>query len=381
MPHLFCFVINYSILLFHFLTFSPYDECRQLLFADRPACDAYFTAGTFPLPSLRSGCQGNRKDGNMKAVVIYEPGGPEKLIYTEVPMPGVRPGWSLVRVRGFGINHSEIFTRKGLSPSVVFPRILGIECTGEVFLSTDPERIPNGTRIISIMGEMGRAFDGGYAEYALLPNEQIYPVKTDLSWEILAALPETYFTAYGSLKNLLIREGDRVLIRGAASGVGVAFCRLLKGKWPSVHISGSCRNLNKEGKLREAGFDEIIEDRDNVLASDRTFDRVLELVGPASLKDTFRHMAEGGIVCSTGQLGGKWELDGLDPIMDLPANGYLTSFYSGNVSQEHLQEMLDYVKKYKVDPRPERVFSLQEVSKAHAYLESAESFGKVIVLV
>ena len=60
----------------------------------------------------------------MKAVVIHEAGGPEKLIYEEVPTPTIKPGWSLVKIKGFGINHSEIFTRKGLSPTVKFPRIL-----------------------------------------------------------------------------------------------------------------------------------------------------------------------------------------------------------------------------------------------------------------
>ena len=142
----------------------------------------------------------------MKAIVIHEPGGPEKLCYEEVPTPAVREGWSLVRVRGFGINHSEIFTRKGLSPSVTFPRILGIECVGEIAETTDPVRLPVGQKVISIMGEMGRAFDGGYAEYTLLPNEQICPVETDLDWKTLAALPETYYTAYGSLLNLRIGE-------------------------------------------------------------------------------------------------------------------------------------------------------------------------------
>lgn len=63
----------------------------------------------------------------MKAIVIKEAGGPEKLLYEEVPRPELKPGWSLVKVKGFGINHSEIFTRKGLSPTVKFPRILGIE--------------------------------------------------------------------------------------------------------------------------------------------------------------------------------------------------------------------------------------------------------------
>ena len=160
----------------------------------------------------------------MKAVVIYEAGGPEKLIYTEVPTPKVKEGWSLVKVKGFGINHSEIFT------SVKFPRILGIECVGLIEESTEAQRLPVGAKVISIMGEMGRAFDGGYAEYALLPNEQIYPVETNLSWEELAVVPETYYTAYGSILNLRIDENDSILVRGATSGVGVACAKLLRAK-------------------------------------------------------------------------------------------------------------------------------------------------------
>lgn len=316
----------------------------------------------------------------MKAIVIYEPGGPEKLIYQEVPTPKVKEGWSLVKVKGFGINHSEIFARNGLSPSVQFPRILGIECVGVIAETTDPQRLPVGQKVISIMGEMGRDFDGGYAEYALLPNEQICPVETDLDWRVLAALPETYYTAYGSLLNLRVRETDRVLVRGATSGVGIAFLRLLKGRWPDIHVTGSSRSLRKEAQLKEAGFDEVIVDAEGVLQTDRQFDRVLELIGPATLKDTFLHTAEGGIVCSTGQLGGQWYLSGFEPIMELPANGYLTSFYSGNVDKKRLQAMLDYVAEYHVSAAPERVFSLEQVPEAHAYLEGAHSFGKVVAV-
>ncbi len=113
----------------------------------------------------------------MKAVVVYEAGGPEKLIYTEVSTPKIKPGWSLVQVKGFGVNHSEIFTRQGLSPSVQFPRILGIEAVGIIAETTSPIKLPLGQTVISFMGEMGRSFDGGYAEYVLLPNDQIYPFK------------------------------------------------------------------------------------------------------------------------------------------------------------------------------------------------------------
>ena len=117
-----------------------------------------------------------------------------------------------------------------------------------------------------------------------------------------------------------------------------------------------------------------------MLQTNERFDRALELIGPATLKDTFSHISEGGIVCSTGQLGGEWYLNDFDPIMNLPANGYLTSFYSANVDAERLQEMLDYVQHYQVCAAPEKVFSLEQVPEAHAYLESAGSFGKVVVV-
>ena len=316
----------------------------------------------------------------MKAVVIYEPGGPDKLIYTEVPTPNVKQGWSLVRIMGRGINHSEIFTRNGLSPTVKFPRILGIECVGIIEKSTDEDRLPAGQRVISIMGEMGRAFDGGYAEYALLPNQQIYPVTTDLPWEILAALPETYYTAYGSMKNLRITEGSRILVRGGTSGVGIAFARLVKSGFRDVQVTGTTRNLRKAQALLEKGFDQIVEDRDQVLQTGEKYDRIFDLIGPAALRDTFAHTAEGGIICVTGLLGGKWTLDDFDPLEDLPANGYLTAFHSGNVTERSLQEMLDYVETHRVDCRPEKVFDLSEMAKAHEYLGSSRSFGKVVVM-
>lgn len=142
----------------------------------------------------------------MKAVVIYEAGGVDKLVYQDVETPTVKPGWSLVKVMGFGINRSEIFTRQGYSESVRFPRILGIECVGIVAVSMDRERIPEGTKVVSIMGEMGRAFDGSYAEYVLLPNEQIYKVQTHLDWPIMAAVPETYHTGFWHLEKFENRK-------------------------------------------------------------------------------------------------------------------------------------------------------------------------------
>ena len=305
----------------------------------------------------------------MKAVVVSTPGGPEVLEVVERPKPVLKAGWTLVKIQGFGINHSEIFTRKGQSPSVKFPRVLGIECVGLVEETTRPD-LKIGQQIISIMGEMGRAFDGGYAEYTLLPNDQIYPIKTELDLESLIALPETYYTAFGSFLNLKIEEKDSVLVRGATSGVGIAFAKLLKG---------TSRNLAKEEQLKVVGFDQVILEKDGVLHTKEQFDKVLDLVGPSAILDTFARTAEGGIICSCGLLGGQWTVPDFDPIEMLSRNLYLTTFASGNVSQDKLQALVDFVEQYRVDVRTEKVYQIDQIQEAHAYLEGSHSFGKVIV--
>ncbi len=317
----------------------------------------------------------------MRAIVVDTPGTPDVLKIKNVPIPKVKEGWSLIKVLGFGINHSEIFTRQGLSPSVKFPRILGIECVGLVEESTDGDRLKKGQFIISIMGEMGRAYDGSYAEYTLLPNNQIYPISTSLRLESLVTLPETYYTAYTAYKSLQIKENDVILVRGATSGVGVSFLKLVKARSPKALVYGSTRSDSKRDELIKLGFTDVILEKDGVLQTKKCFDKVIELIGPVTIKDTFSHVNEFGIVCSCGQLGGKWYLEEFDPIMELQRNRYLTTAYSGDVSADRIQEMLDYVERYNVPVEPNAVYSLEQVPEIHRKIESGKNFGKNIVII
>ncbi len=242
----------------------------------------------------------------MKAVIVKHPGGPEVLEYTEVPTPAVKPGWTRVKVRGFGINHSEIFTREGKSPSVQFPRILGIEAVGTVDATSAPERFTPGQKVVSLMGEMGRAYDGSYAEYVLLPNEQVYPVATDLDWARLAAVPETFYTAFGIYQSLRLQVGDRVLIRAATSGVGIAILKLMKASGLDLTVTGTTRSDRKDAELRAMGIDVIVHTPDATCLPDDAgeFDKIVDLIGPAAVRNSLTHTAEWGVVSSTGQLGG-----------------------------------------------------------------------------
>lgn len=315
----------------------------------------------------------------MKAIVIYQAGGPDQLKLVDLPTPQLRPGWSLVKIHVFGLNHSEVYTRKGQSPTVHFPRILGIEGVGEIAQTTDPQRLPVGQAVISIMGEMGRNFDGSYAEYALLPNQQIYPVTTDLPWSQLAVFPETYYTTYTSLKNLRPAPGDRYLIRGGTSGVGIAMLNLIRAKDPQAYVAGTSRSLAKAARMKDAGYSTVIKDQNGHLQTAEKFDKVLELIGPVTVKETFTHVNEGGIVCVTGLLGNQWTLEHFDPITDIAPGAYLTGGYSGAVTEEKINELFSYLQRYQVAAKPDRIFALRDLPAAHAYLASGQSMGKVVI--
>jgi NADPH:quinone reductase-like Zn-dependent oxidoreductase len=140
---------------------------------------------------------------DMKAAVIYKPGGPEALQIERRPIPTPSAGQVLFRVMAFGLNRSEMFTRQGYSPNVTFPRILGIEAVG-VVQDAPGANFSKGDVVATVMGGMGRVFDGSYAEYTCVPAGQVRKIKTRLSWETLGAIPEMLQTAWGSVFTSLV---------------------------------------------------------------------------------------------------------------------------------------------------------------------------------
>lgn len=318
----------------------------------------------------------------MKAIVIDQPGGPEQLKLKDVPTPQTKPGWSLIKIKGFGINRSEIFTRLGYSP-VKFPRILGIEGVGIVSKSTDSIRLPEGQTVISLMHGMGRAFDGSYAEYALLPNDSIYPVEAQLSWPELAALPETFYTAYGSLLNMKIKTVKTLLIRGGTSGVGVAAMRLAKAMVPGIRVARTTRDPEKFARMKAAGYDDTLLDHQRRLQTENHFDAILELVGPDTLMDSLTHLNVNGITCFTGELSGmddaRWTVADFDPF-GIPAGAYLTHFSSDTANASDLNDLIKLVETHHIDIKPAKIFDLVHTSDAQAALDQADSFGKVVVV-
>ena len=321
----------------------------------------------------------------MRAAVTLEPGPPSVIKIKEAPIPEIIQGWVLIKVKAFGLNRSELYTRQGSSPSVKFPRIQGIECVGLV--EKDPSgTLKQGQPVAAIMGEMGRAFDGGYAEYTLVPQSIVFPFESNLGWEQLGAIPEMFQTVSGSLNQALeIKEGEVLLVRGGTSSIGLTACQL--AKYQGLTVISTTRNPDKSDFLTSNGADYVVIDEGNVKEQvshlfPQGVDKVLELVGTKTLKDSLQCIKPRGMVCMTGILGNEWSLKEFSPMGDIPSTGRLTVYMGDakNLSKESLQDFINAVEKEQIRLSIDRVFKLEELVEAHEYMESNLAKGKLVVL-
>ena len=321
---------------------------------------------------------------SMRAYVISAPGGPNSLQLTEVPLPSPRDGWVLIRNRAFGINRSEWFTRIGQSPSVAFPRVLGIECVGEV-VAAPGSALPIGQRVAAMMGGMGRQFDGSYAEYVLVPHENVFPLTTSLEWKLLGALPEMMQTVHGSLHTgLEIERAKNILIRGATSSIG--FAAISMSRSAGLEVTATTRNEAKTAELKAAGAKHVIVDDGDLAGQARAinpdgYDRVLELVGATTLLNSLQTAKRGGIVCMTGILGGSWTLENFHPMGDIPTGVKLTS-YSGeasDITHSQLQRYISLVESGSLTLKLGPSFPFERLREAHVMMDDNRANGKMVI--
>ncbi len=322
---------------------------------------------------------------SMRAWVLDAPGGADAFELRDLPVPEPTEGQVLIRVCAFGLNRSEWFTRIGDSPDVKFPRVLGIECVGEVMSAPGSEYAP-GQTVAAMMGGMGRQFDGSYAEFTCVPAANVFPLETSLDWVKLGALPEMLQTTNGSLHaGLEAKQGDTILIRGGTSSIGLATLALAKAS--GMTVLTTTRSDSKRESLLAAGADEVFVDSGSLVDEvHRQFpegvDHVLELIGATTLLDSLQCVRPGGVVCMTGILGGAWELERFRPMEQIPAGVRLTSYSGGaeDITPDELQRYVKLVESGELALQTGPTWQFEQLPKAHETMDANTAGGKMVVV-
>jgi NADPH:quinone reductase-like Zn-dependent oxidoreductase len=327
----------------------------------------------------------------VKAVRIHEDGGPDVLRYEDVPDPEPGPGEVLLELRAAGLNHLDVWVRKGL-PSVPKPRILGADGAGVVAgLGDGVTGFAVGDRVVINPGivhdgritVIGEHTDGTYCELKAVPAKQLYPLAESLSFEEGAAFPLVFETAYRMLvTKASLREGEWVLVWGIGGGVALAAFELARALGARTIVTSSSRD--KLAHARELGADVAVSHaEDDVVEAVREAtggagaDVVVETVGEATWERSLAAASRGArvVVCgaTTGhsppaRLYRMWwkELAILGSTMGLPAE---------------FEAAYELIREGRARVHVDSVFPLAHAPQAHERLESGEQFGKVVLAI
>ncbi|MBV8754620.1 MAG: zinc-binding dehydrogenase [Hyphomicrobiales bacterium] len=323
----------------------------------------------------------------MRAIVITRYGGPEVLAIEERPDPEPRPGHVLIDVKAFGLNHAEIYFRQGAWGDVA--EISGIECVGLV--RHDPDgRLAPGRKVAAVVGGMGRSINGSYAEQVSVPASNVVPLESELPWEDLAAIPESYATAWTSLVGIIKLAADEtVAIRGATSALGQAAVNI--ARQAGARVIATTRNVGRAPLLEALGAKEIALETPDLPRRirerhPRGIDAVLDIVGNTTVLDSLAMVTRGGRVCLVGFLGGGGPLS-LEPVFQMPSSAQFSVFASALVTgtpdfplaEIPFQAIVDRAAAGTYRAKPAKVFHFDEIQEAHRLMEAGAAGGKIVV--
>ena len=322
----------------------------------------------------------------MRAIVLEKFGGLDSLVYKEIPDPEPKAGHVVIEIKAFGINHAEMHMRRGEWAEAA--KVIGIECVGLV-KSCPGGEFPVGAKVAALMGGLGRTINGSYAEYTRVRVSNVALIESDLPWAELAAIPETYATAWTCLfRNLEIAKGQTLVIRGATSSFGQAALNMAVNAGASV--IATARNQDRFQKLEALGARRVEIERPDLserIAERKQIDAVLDLVGNSTILDSLAMLRRGGRACLAGWLGGLAPIRDFNPLLQMASGVYLTffgSFVFGEpgfpLSDVPLQEIAQQVAAGKLRAKPARVFGFEEIREAHRVMEAGEAGGKMVVV-
>ena len=324
----------------------------------------------------------------MKAIVIQTHGGPQSLVLSDLPDPQPKPGHVVIEVKSFGVNAAEIHMRQGDWPEAA--KVSGIECVGAV--KNDPDGVLSaGQTVVALMGGMGRSIWGSYAQYTNVPRTNVVAVKTSLPWDALAAVPESYATAWSCLfGNLELKSGQTLLVRGGTSALGQAAINLAVDA--GARVLATTRKRERFAALEALGANRCLVEGPSLGARVRELhpdgiDAVLDLVGNSVVLESLTVLRRGGRACEAGWLGGLAPITSFNPMLQLPTGVHYSlfgSFVYGTrefpLSEVPMQRIVDAVATGKYKAKPAKVFAFEQIREAHALMESGGANGKIVVM-
>lgn len=324
----------------------------------------------------------------MKGIIVKQPGGAEQLKLAEQPIPKVKDGELLIKVKAAAVNRSDIINREGRSGYLTNP-ILGVEVAGIVEEAPKESHIKKGTRV------MGLVNGGGYAEYAVMPADRAMVIPDHLSFEEGAAIPEVFLTAFQTLFWLgELKQRETVLIHAGGSGVGTAAIQLAK-QLANATVMTTAGSQKKLDYCTSIGADLTInykqqsfEDELLKYTNNHGVDLILDFIGASYWKKNLTSLKVDGRWILIGLLGGA-NLENLN-LMDLMAKrvqlkGTLltprSDQYKADLSQDFAQKALPLFNTKELMPIIDQIFLLEEAQQAHERMESNHNIGKIILKV
>lgn len=323
---------------------------------------------------------------DMTAIAITSPGGPEVLRPVRIAVPVPKAGEILVKVKAAGVNRPDVLQRQGAYPPPPgAPETPGLEIAGEVVaLGEGVKRYETGDRVCALVP------GGGYAEYAVVHEDNALPVPPGLSFSEAAAIPETFFTVWTNVFDRgRLKEGETLLVHGGSSGIGTTAIMLAKAFGAVVAVTagsaGKCEACRKLGADLAINYRE--EDFVAVLAGKGLKpDVILDMVGGDYVAKNLKAAAmHGRIVMIAFQKGSRIEADWM-PVMlkRLTFTGSTLRPRSvaekAEIARALERQVWPLFGAEQLKPIIYRSFPLGEAAAAHALMESSEHIGKIVLV-
>ena len=321
----------------------------------------------------------------MRAAVYYETGGPDVFRYEEVPDPTVGDGEVLVRVEAVSIEGGDTLNRLG-GDLTATPHIVGYQAAGTVVeAGADVSGLAVGDRVVTV------GVDGSHAELRAVPEILCWQIPDGLATDVAACVPVPFGTADDCLFEFgHLQAGETALVHAGAGGVGIAAIQMAKRAGARVFATAS--SDDRLERLRELGLDEGINYRTHDFVAEarrltdgRGIDVVVDSVGGLTLQGSINVLAYRGRCVTVGDAG-RSAAERLDISTMRPNNQTLSGYFLGAelllsprphaMIAGHLEDIARGALKVVVD----RTFPLSDAAGAHAYIESRQAFGRVLLI-